>query len=64
VSSGQLLIILGAATAQASQDMRTELISFQRRTLADLGRRGRIGVTVLRAIEHDLDLEEARLSRA
>jgi monovalent cation/hydrogen antiporter len=53
-----------AATAQASQDMRTELISFQRRTLAELRRHGRIGVTVLRAIEHDLDLEEARLSRA
>jgi monovalent cation/hydrogen antiporter len=53
-----------AATAQAAQDMRRDLISFQRQTLADLRRQGRIGVTVLRIIEHDLDLEEARLSRA
>jgi hypothetical protein len=51
-----------AATAQAAQDMRRDLISFQRQTLADLRRQGRIGVTVLRIIEHDLDLEEARLS--
>ena len=43
--------------------MRRDLISFQRRTLADLRSQGRIGVTVLRTIEHDLDLEEARLSR-
>ena len=53
-----------AATAQAAYDMRRDLISFQRQTLADLRRQGRIGVTVLRIIEHDLDLEEARLSRA
>jgi len=53
-----------AATAQAAQDMRRDLISFQRQTLADLRRQGRIGVTVLRIIEHDLDLEEARLSQA
>jgi monovalent cation/hydrogen antiporter len=53
-----------SATAQAAQDMRRDLISFQRQTLADLRRQGRIGVTVLRIIEHDLDLEEARLSQA
>jgi len=52
-----------AATAQAGQDMRRDLISFQRRELEDLRSQGRIGVTVLRTIEHDLDLEEARLSR-
>lgn len=53
-----------AATEQAGLDMRSDLISFQRRTLADLRSQGRIGVTVLRSIEHDLDLEEARLPRA
>ena len=51
-----------AATAQAALDMRRDLITFQRRRLAELRRQGRIGVTVLRIIEHDLDLEEARLS--
>jgi monovalent cation/hydrogen antiporter len=53
-----------AATAQAALDMRRDLISFQRRTLGDLRRQGRIGTTALRTIEHDLDLEEARLSSA
>jgi CPA1 family monovalent cation:H+ antiporter len=53
-----------AATAQATLGMRRDLISFQRHRLADLRRQGRIGVTVLRVIEHDLDLEEARLSSA
>jgi CPA1 family monovalent cation:H+ antiporter len=53
-----------AATAQAGYDMRRDLITFQRQTLAELRRQGRIGITVLRIIEHDLDLEEARLSSA
>lgn len=52
------------ATAQAAMAMRRDLISFQRRTLSDLRRQGRIGTTALRTIEHDLDLEEARLPPA
>ncbi len=50
-----------AGTAQAAMAMRLDLISFQRRALADLRQQGRIGITALRTIEHDLDLEEARL---
>ena len=53
-----------AATAQAGYDMRRDLITVQRQTLAELRRQGQIGITVLRIIEHDLDLEEARLSSA
>ena len=52
------------ATAQAALAMRRDLISFQRNALSDLRREGRIGTTALRTIEHDLDLEEARLSSA
>jgi monovalent cation/hydrogen antiporter len=44
--------------------LRRDLISLQRQTLVGLRTEGRIGVTTLRAIEHDLDLEEARLSSA
>ena len=44
--------------------MRRDLISFQRNALSDLRLEGRIGTTALRTIEHDLDLEEARLSSA
>jgi monovalent cation/hydrogen antiporter len=53
-----------AATAEADLALRRDLIAFQRRTLSDLLRQGRIGVTTLRAIEHDLDLEDARLPPA
>jgi CPA1 family monovalent cation:H+ antiporter len=53
-----------AATAAADLALRRDLIAFQRRTLDDLRNRGRIGTTTLRAIEHDLDLEEARLPSA
>ena len=53
-----------AATAQADLALRRDLIAFQRRTLSDLRQQGRIGVTTLRSIEHDLDLEEARLPPA
>ena len=53
-----------AAVAQANLALRRDLIAFQRHTLSDLRQQGRIGVTTLRAIEHDLDLEEARLSSA
>jgi Na+/H+ antiporter len=51
-----------AATAQADLALRRDLIAIQRNTLSMLRRQGRIGTTTLRIIEHDLDLEEARLS--
>ncbi|HEY1918348.1 MAG TPA: cation:proton antiporter [Streptosporangiaceae bacterium] len=50
-----------ADAAEAAVAMRRDLIAFQRETLAGLRQQGRIGTTTLRAIEHDLDLEEARL---
>ena len=50
------------ANAQAEQALRRDLIDLQRRTLLGLRHTGRIGSTTLRTIEHDLDLEEARLS--
>jgi CPA1 family monovalent cation:H+ antiporter len=50
------------ATATADFELRRDLIDLQRRTLAELRDQGRIGATTLRVIEHDLDLEEARLS--
>ena len=52
------------AAAESELAMRRDLIALQRRTLVDLRDQGRIGVTTLRTIEHDLDLEEARLSSA
>ena len=52
------------AAAESELAMRRDLIALQRRTLVDLRDQGRIGVTTLRSIEHDLDLEEARLSSA
>jgi hypothetical protein len=77
LSSGQLLVILAVAAvtlvavavlrreavdaAETAVDMRRDLIAFQRDTLAGLRQQGRVGTTTLRAIEHDLDLEEARL---
>ena len=53
-------------TAAAEPALRRELIAIQRRTLSDLRLQGRIGVTTLRSIELDLDLdlEEARLPPA
>jgi CPA1 family monovalent cation:H+ antiporter len=50
------------ATAEADIGLRREIIAMQRRTLGELRDKGRIGATTLRVIEHDLDLEEARLS--
>jgi CPA1 family monovalent cation:H+ antiporter len=46
----------------AEAGLRQDLIAVQRQALLDLRAGGRIGVTTLRAIERDLDLEEARLS--
>ena len=51
-----------AATAQAELVLRRDLIAFQRRTLSDMHDQGRVGITTLRRVEHDLDLEEARVS--
>jgi Na+/H+ antiporter len=50
-----------AATAEADLALRHDIIALQRQTLSDLRGQGRIGATTLRTIEHDLDLEEARL---
>ena len=47
--------------AGAERALRHELIAAQRETLARLRHERRIGVTTARALEHDLDLEEARL---
>jgi Na+/H+ antiporter len=41
--------------------LRRELIGVQRQALTALRARGVIGATTLRTIEHDLDLEEARM---
>ncbi len=50
-----------AGTTAADLALRRELIALQRRTLSGLRQQGHIGVTTLRSIELDLDLEEARL---
>jgi CPA1 family monovalent cation:H+ antiporter len=50
------------ATANADFELRQELIDMQRRKLAELRNEGRVGTTTVRVIEHDLDLEEARLT--
>jgi CPA1 family monovalent cation:H+ antiporter len=52
------------ATAETEVTLRRELIALQRRTLIVLRDEGRIGVSTLRTVEHDLDLEEARLASA
>ncbi len=51
-----------SADAEAEITLRRDLITLQRQTLTDLRNDGRIGMTTLRTIQHDLDLEEARLS--
>jgi CPA1 family monovalent cation:H+ antiporter len=52
------------ADAEAELAVRRDLIAVQRQTLLGLRSEGRIGITTLRAIQHDLDLEEARLASA
>jgi len=47
--------------AEAERALRRELIAAQRETLARLRGERRIGVTTARTLEHDLDLEDARL---
>ncbi|MGZ4298633.1 MAG: Na+/H+ antiporter [Solirubrobacteraceae bacterium] len=51
-----------AGAANAERALRRELIDVQREALARLRRERRIGMTTARALEHDLDLEDARLS--
>jgi CPA1 family monovalent cation:H+ antiporter len=46
---------------EAYGEVRRELVAEQRRMLIQMRRRRQIGTTTLRAIERDLDLEEARL---
>ena len=53
-----------STTAEADLALRRDLIAFQRRTLIEMREHGQIGVSTLRTIEHDLDLEEARLASA
>jgi CPA1 family monovalent cation:H+ antiporter len=50
-----------ADAAGAERALRRDLIDAQRETLARLRHQRRIGVTTARTLEHDLDLEEARL---
>ena len=52
-----------AANNDATQaaERRHELISVERRRLADLRRRGEISAETQRRIEHELDLDESRL---
>jgi CPA1 family monovalent cation:H+ antiporter len=52
------------ASAASEMALRPDLIALQRQSLLGLRNEGRIGVTTLRTIERDLDLEEARLSSA
>ncbi len=51
-------VVAGAA---AERELRHELVAIQRRRLGELRGKGRIGMTTTRTIEHDLDLEDARL---
>ncbi len=48
--------------AGADRALRRELVSVQREALARLRRERRIGIGTARTLEHDLDLEDARLS--
>jgi hypothetical protein len=51
-----------ADDAGAERALRRELVSVQRDALARLRRDGRIGIGTARTLEHDLDLEDARLA--
>jgi CPA1 family monovalent cation:H+ antiporter len=52
-----------AEAAQRMRELRHELIGAERRRLADLRRRGEISSHTQRRIEHELDLEESRLTQ-
>jgi CPA1 family monovalent cation:H+ antiporter len=51
-----------AAIAQRIRELRRELIGVERDRLSQLRRRGEISAETVRRIEHELDLEESRLS--
>jgi len=53
---------LAASAAQAEHALRREINSLQRRTLRQLLDRGRIGVTTLRALQRELDFQEAAIA--
>jgi Na+/H+ antiporter len=50
------------AAAHRVRELRRELIAVERQRLAELRRRGEISAESVRRIEHELDLEESRLS--
>jgi Na+/H+ antiporter len=52
-----------AVLARRLRELRRELIAVERSRLADLRRRGEISAESMRRIEHELDLEESRLSQ-
>ena len=52
------------ATVSSEVTVRRDLNSVQRDRLDELRQRRAIGTTTMRTIEHDLDLEEARLAQA
>jgi hypothetical protein len=49
-----------AAVAVAELALRHDVAAHQRRTLSDLRGGGRIGVTTLRTLEHELDCRRRR----
>ncbi len=51
-----------AAIAQRIRELRRDLIAVERRRLVEMRRRGEISAESLRRIEHELDLEESRLT--
>ncbi len=53
-----------SARTDGDRTLRRELITLQRHELNRLRRAGEIGITTQREIEHELDLEEARLRRS
>ncbi|HEY6524940.1 MAG TPA: Na+/H+ antiporter [Solirubrobacteraceae bacterium] len=50
-----------AEAAGADRALRRELVAVQREALARMRREGRVGIGTARTLEHDLDLEDARL---
>jgi monovalent cation/hydrogen antiporter len=51
-----------AAIARQIRELRRDLIAVERRRLGELRRRGEISAEAVRRIEHELDLEDSRLS--
>ncbi len=51
-----------ATIAQRIRELRRDLIAVERRRLVEMRRRGEISAESLRRIEHELDLEESRLT--